>query len=96
MQAPGDARHVVNDHYDTDGFGALLAVLQPDVAFRYEELLLSAAATGDFGCWTTWRGFAIDRIVKHLGAKQADELAYATSYDKSPGESFVGYVGIVI
>jgi hypothetical protein len=26
----------------------------------------------------------------------ADELVYATSYDKSPGESFVGYVGIVI
>ncbi|MFT7537521.1 MAG: hypothetical protein ACI85K_003480 [Hyphomicrobiaceae bacterium] len=63
----GDVRYVVNDHYDTDGFGALLTVLQPDVAFRHEELLLSAAATGDFGCWTTWRGFAIDRIVKRLG-----------------------------
>tara|TARA_R110002072_G_scaffold67163_3_gene165119 strand:- start:138835 stop:139857 length:1023 start_codon:yes stop_codon:yes gene_type:complete len=63
----GGVRCVVNDHYDTDGFGALLAVLQPDVAFRHEELLLTAAATGDFGCWTTWRGFAIDRIVKHLG-----------------------------
>ncbi|UCF95123.1 MAG: AmmeMemoRadiSam system protein B, partial [Desulfobacterales bacterium] len=32
---------------------------------------------------------------KALGARQADTIAYATSYDKSPGDSFVGYVGIV-
>ena len=32
---------------------------------------------------------------KQLGAQQAETLAYATSYDKSPGSSFVGYVGIV-
>ena len=33
---------------------------------------------------------------KHLGADRADKIAYATSYDKSPGDSFVGYVGIVL
>lgn len=32
---------------------------------------------------------------KHLGAVQAETVAYSTSYDKSPGDSFVGYVGIV-
>jgi len=32
---------------------------------------------------------------KQLGSKQAETIAYATSYDKSPGDSFVGYVGIV-
>jgi AmmeMemoRadiSam system protein B len=32
---------------------------------------------------------------KHLGAQKAQSIAYATSYDKSPGDSFVGYVGIV-
>ena len=32
---------------------------------------------------------------KALGAKKAEAIAYATSYDKSPGDSFVGYVGIV-
>ena len=32
---------------------------------------------------------------KHLGAEQAKEISYATSYDKSPGDSFVGYVGIL-
>jgi AmmeMemoRadiSam system protein B len=31
---------------------------------------------------------------KALGARTAEELVYATSYDKSPGDSFVGYVGI--
>lgn len=83
----GDAGLVVNDHYDTDGFGALLAVLRPEIAFAREELLLAAAATGDFGCWQTWRGFAIDRIVAGLarpespvagafhGIADADELS---------------------
>jgi hypothetical protein len=32
---------------------------------------------------------------KHLGAQQAQTLNYATSYDRSPGDSFVGYVGIL-
>lgn len=32
---------------------------------------------------------------RHLGATQAESIAYATSYDKSPGDSFVGYVGII-
>lgn len=32
---------------------------------------------------------------KQLGAEKAETLAYTTSYDKSPGDSFVGYVGIV-
>ena len=32
---------------------------------------------------------------KHLGASKAEIIAYTTSYDNSPGDSFVGYVGIV-
>lgn len=32
---------------------------------------------------------------KALGAQKAEELVYATSYDKSPGDSFVGYVGVL-
>ncbi len=31
----------------------------------------------------------------HMDAKQARMVDYATSYEKSPGESFVGYVGLV-
>ncbi|PID41025.1 MAG: AmmeMemoRadiSam system protein B [Proteobacteria bacterium] len=32
---------------------------------------------------------------KALGADKAEELVYATSYDKNPGDNFVGYVGIL-
>jgi AmmeMemoRadiSam system protein B len=32
---------------------------------------------------------------KVLGATSAIQTAYATSYDKSPGDSFVGYVGVL-
>jgi len=62
----GGVTAVLNDHYDTDGFLSLLAVLQPDVATKHEETCLLAAATGDFQAWQTWRGFAIDRIVLNL------------------------------
>ena len=33
--------------------------------------------------------------VKGIGATRAHKLAYATSYDKSPGDSFVGYAGVL-
>ncbi len=32
---------------------------------------------------------------KSLGAHGAEKVSYATSYEKRPGDSFVGYVGIV-
>ncbi len=32
---------------------------------------------------------------KKLGARRGIEVAYATSYDKSPGDSFVGYSGVL-
>ncbi|MFP4476488.1 MAG: AmmeMemoRadiSam system protein B [Desulfatibacillaceae bacterium] len=32
---------------------------------------------------------------KHLGASHGQVVQYATSYDKNPGPSFVGYVGVV-
>lgn len=32
---------------------------------------------------------------RRMGARRAEKLVYASSYDKSPGESFVGYVGAV-
>lgn len=32
---------------------------------------------------------------RQLGAEKGEKLAYASSYDKSPGDSFVGYAGIL-
>jgi AmmeMemoRadiSam system protein B len=34
-------------------------------------------------------------VGKALGAEKAEELVYASSYDKSPGSNFVGYVGVI-
>jgi hypothetical protein len=66
---------VLNDHYDTDGFLSLLAVLRPKVALAREERLLAAAATGDFQTFQTRHAFAIDRIVKHLADGSLPEVA---------------------
>jgi len=71
----GGCRVVLNDHYDTDGFGSLLAILRPHVAEAREELLLATAATGDFGTWHTRRAFAIDRIVARLAAPASPAAA---------------------
>jgi hypothetical protein len=71
------AEVVLNDHYDTDGFLSLLAILRPEVAFAREELCLAAAATGDFGIFLTWRAFAIDRIVARLALPSARTLTDA-------------------
>ncbi len=66
---------VLNDHYDTDGFLSLLAVLRPDIALPREEVVLGAAATGDYQAFHTERGFAIDRIVLGLRDSPASPLA---------------------
>jgi AmmeMemoRadiSam system protein B len=66
------------------------AMLALDPAKVIDEALASQNA-----CCAGAAATAIE-AAKHLGAKRADEIAYATSYDKSPGDSFVGYVGIVM
>ena len=59
------------------------------------EKVIAEARASQNACCAGAAATAIE-TARHLGADHADELAYATSYDKSPGESFVGYVGIVI
>ena len=80
----GDVELVLNDHYDTDGFGSLLAILRPEIVTPREELLLAAAATGDFGTWHTARSFAIDRIVARLAKPESPvHGAFRTITDES-------------
>jgi predicted class III extradiol MEMO1 family dioxygenase len=57
--------------------------------------VISEALASQNACCAGAAATAIE-AAKNLGANQADEIAYATSYDKSPGDSFVGYVGIVM
>lgn len=59
------------------------------------ETVISEALANQNACCAGAAATAI-AAAKRLGADQAEEIAYATSYDKSPGDSFVGYVGIVM
>ena len=59
------------------------------------ESVISEAIASRNACCAGAAATAIE-AARTLGATRADEIAYATSYDKSPGDSFVGYVGIVI
>ena len=59
------------------------------------EKVIAEARASQNACCAGAAATAIE-TAKQLGADHADELVYATSYDKSPGDSFVGYVGIVL
>ncbi|CAB1065273.1 COG1355, Predicted dioxygenase [Olavius sp. associated proteobacterium Delta 1] len=59
------------------------------------EKVISEALASQNACCAGAAATAI-KAAKTLGANQADEIAYTTSYDKSPGDSFVGYVGVVM
>jgi len=58
------------------------------------ERVIKEAMTNQNACCSGAAATAI-AAAKQLGAGPAETIAYATSYDKSPGDSFVGYVGIV-
>ena len=58
------------------------------------EKVISEALASHNACCAGAAATAIE-AAKLLGANRAESIAYATSYDKSPGDSFVGYVGIV-
>jgi AmmeMemoRadiSam system protein B len=58
------------------------------------ERLISEALESQNACCAGAAAAAI-AAAKQLGATAAETIAYATSYDKSPGDSFVGYAGVV-
>ena len=58
------------------------------------EKVIGEALTSQNACCAGAAATAIE-TAKQLGADRAESIAYATSYDKNPGDSFVGYVGIV-
>jgi AmmeMemoRadiSam system protein B len=69
-------------------------VINAMLALEPENVIAEALANQNACC--AGAAAAAIEAAKNLGAVQADEIAYATSYDKSPGDSFVGYVGIVM
>ena len=56
--------------------------------------LISEALENQNACCPGAAAAAIE-AGKHLGAQEAEAVGYTTSYDRSPGGSFVGYVGIL-
>lgn len=58
------------------------------------EEVINEALISHNACCSGAAATAIE-TAKHLGAEQGESIAYMTSYDKNPGDSFVGYVGIV-
>lgn len=76
----------VRNENDRRVINAMLALEPADV--------IAEALANQNACCAGAAATAVE-AAKHLGANQAHEVSYATSYDKSPGDSFVGYVGIV-
>ena len=68
-------------------------VIDAMLGLKPEKVIAEARASQN-ACCAGAAATAIETAI-HLGADRAHEIAYATSYDKSPGDSFVGYVGIV-
>ena len=68
-------------------------VIEAMLAMDPDKIISEALANHNACC----SGAAATAIAaaKRLGAGKAETIAYATSYDKSPGDSFVGYAGIV-
>jgi AmmeMemoRadiSam system protein B len=58
------------------------------------QLVINEALMNQNACCAGAAASAI-ALAKEFGANKAEEIVYATSYEKSPGNSFVGYVGIV-
>lgn len=58
------------------------------------ETILQEALTRQNACCAGAAAAAL-AAGKQLGSPSAQAIAYATSHDKSPGDSFVGYVGIL-
>jgi len=85
----GSGKEAVEWVKETNDSQIIAAMLAMDP----EKVLREALANQNACC----AGAAATTIaaVKNLGATRALNTTYATSYDKSPGDSFVGYVGMV-
>jgi len=74
IRLTGRFDQLANNHYDTDGVLSAWTVLQPDKALAAKDLLLRAAATGDFGTWNGPDALAIELIVMGLPDHPASPL----------------------
>ena len=66
---------LANNHYDTDGALSAFAVLSPEEALPRRDLMVRAAATGDFALWCGKDALAVDLSVMHLTKSPKSPLA---------------------
>mmetsp|Transcript_28474 Transcript_28474/g.55532 ORF Transcript_28474/g.55532 Transcript_28474/m.55532 type:complete len:275 (-) Transcript_28474:83-907(-) len=69
---------IVNNHFDTDGIMSVFALLEPEKAEEYREIMIKAAAAGDFEEWGidddgVMLDFAFEALAEQAGS---DEKAY--------------------
>jgi AmmeMemoRadiSam system protein B len=76
----------VRDENDRRVIDAMLA-LQPEQVIQQAREHQNACCAGAVS--------AAVAAARRMGATRAHTVKYATSYDKSPGDSFVGYAGII-
>lgn len=67
---------VLNNHFDTDGLMSAWALLEPEKALKYENVMIAAAAAGDFEEWDfSDRGMILDIALKKLAQEAGSEKA---------------------
>jgi hypothetical protein len=71
----GPFERVANNHYDTDGVLSAFAVLRPEAALPHEQLMLRAAACGDFGTWQGPEALAVELAVMVLPSHPKSPIA---------------------
>jgi len=81
-----DAVDWVKDHNDQKAIDLMLDLNPEDV--------IAEGLASQNACCSGAAASAIESS-KVIGAKQAHFIGYSSSYEKHPGESFVGYAGIV-
>ncbi|MBF0451061.1 MAG: AmmeMemoRadiSam system protein B [Candidatus Magnetomorum sp.] len=89
MTSKGRGRDAVNwVRYENDRrIVELMMDLEPEKVIQEAMINKNACCSGAVA--------AAIAAARQLGATESESLVYATSYDKSPSDSFVGYAGII-
>lgn len=80
----GDARAIVNNHFDTDGVLSLFAVRHPELAVPRAQVMLDAAAAGDFYHVPNEHALIVESVITALGQKLGEAAAIERLMDELP------------
>jgi len=79
-----DEATVVNNHFDVDGVLSAWAATRPEQALPHFQLLVDAAACGDFGEWPSDAGVKLCFAVAALENLEDADGGYATALERLP------------